>query len=222
MREEIKKGFKLARYGDGRTVSVIMAVVFLVLGTLIELFPVEAMRMMPVDAGCILLLCVEMFLPQLTLSVAIAQMAQVSPCKRAIQTRYVAEMHVVGMLVMDVWIVLMRLVSAVWRKDWSMLSGESLLFIGIWTFILLCFNGICYKVFFLSMILLYVLMFSMGFLVAVGKIVFPPVSIHPLVAILTVVVLAVLGGCIQYGIARLLYKFPLSKAVFAMSAPKEM
>ena len=47
----------------------------------------------------------------------------------------------------------------------------------------------------------------------------PKGFIHPLVAIVADIVLV---GVIQYGLMKLFYKFPLSKAAFGAAAKREM
>lgn len=50
----------------------------------------------------------------------------------------------------------------------------------------------------------------------------PKGFIHPLVAIVADIVLVLTGGVIQYGLMKLFYKFPLSKAVFGAAIKREM
>lgn len=51
---------------------------------------------------------------------------------------------------------------------------------------------------------------------------FYPKGIHPLVAIVADIVLVLTGGVIQYGLMKLFYKFPLSKAAFGAAAKRGM
>ena len=50
----------------------------------------------------------------------------------------------------------------------------------------------------------------------------PKGFIHPLVAIVADIVLVLTGGVIQYGLMKLFYKFPLSKAAFGAAAKRGM
>lgn len=50
----------------------------------------------------------------------------------------------------------------------------------------------------------------------------PKGFIHPLVDIVADIVLVLTGGVIQYGLMKLFYKFPLSKAAFGAAAKRGM
>ena len=68
-----------------------------------------------------------------------------------------------------------------------------------------------------------IFMFGAGMLLKIGLHFFIPKGfIHPLVAIVADIVLVLTGGVIQYGLMKLFYKFPLSKAAFGAAAKREM
>ena len=94
---------------------------------------------------------------------------------------------------------------------------------GMWAFVILLFTGVCYKFFVVSMIVIYIFMFGAGMLLKIGLHFFIPKRfIHPLVAIVADIVLVLTGGVIQYGLMKLFYKFPLSKAAFGAAIKQEM
>lgn len=94
---------------------------------------------------------------------------------------------------------------------------------GMWAFVILLFTGVCYKFFVVSMIVMYIFMFGVGMPLEIGLHFFIPKGfIHPLVAIVADIVLVLTGGVIQYGLMKLFYKFPLSKAVFGTAAKRGM
>lgn len=94
---------------------------------------------------------------------------------------------------------------------------------GMWAFVILLFTGVCYKFFVVSMIVIYIFMFGAGMLLKTGLHFFIPKGfIHPLVAIVADIVLVLTGGVIQYGLMKLFYKFPLSKAVSGAAAKRGM
>ena len=55
-----------------------------------------------------------------------------------------------------------------------------------------------------------------------GAFFIPKGFIHPLVAIVEDIALILIGGVIQYGLMRLFYKYPLSKAAFGAAIRREM
>ena len=94
---------------------------------------------------------------------------------------------------------------------------------GMWAFVILLFTGVCYKFFVVSMIVIYIFMGGAGRLLKIGLHFFIPKGfIHPLVAIVADIVLVLTGGVIQYGLMKLFYKFPLSKAAFGAAIKREM
>lgn len=102
-------------------------------------------------------------------------------------------------------------------------QGVKLLMTGMLAFVILLFTGICYKFFVVSMIVMYIFMFGAGMLLEIGLHFFIPKGfIHPLVAIVADIVLVLTGGVIQYGLMKLFYKFPLSKAAFGAAAKRGM
>lgn len=93
---------------------------------------------------------------------------------------------------------------------------------GMWAFVVLFFTGVCYKFFVVSMIIMYILVIGAGLLVGILQFLIPKGFIHPLVAIVADIVLVLTGGVIQYGLMKLFYKFPLSKAAFGATAKRGM
>ena len=97
--------------------------------------------------------------------------------------------------------------------------GWQLLQIGIWMSFLMIFNGVCYKFFIISLIIMYSLMFGLGMSAGMasfgkGGMMSGMVQIHPVLAVVLDIGLILLGALAEYGIASLFYKFPLSKSAF--------
>lgn len=81
------------------------------------------------------------------------------------------------------------------------------------------FNGVCYKFFIISVIIMYILMFGLGMTAGIatfgkGGMMSGLVHIHPGLAVVLDIGLILLGALAEYGITSLFYKFPLSKATF--------
>ena len=86
-------------------------------------------------------------------------------------------------------------------------------------FFLMIFNGICYKFFIISLIIMYILMFGLGMTAGTatfgkGGLMSGMMHIHPILAVVLDIGLILMGALAEYGIASLFYKFPLSKAAF--------
>ena len=121
------------------------------------------------------------------------------------------------------WSIFLQVISCVISGKNFADQGVKLLMTGMLAFVILLFTGICYKFFVVSMIVMYIFMFGAGMLLKIGLLFFIPKGfIHPLVAIVADIVLVLTGGVIQYGLMKLFYKFPLSKAACGAAIKREM
>ena len=121
------------------------------------------------------------------------------------------------------WSIFLQVISCVISGKNFADQGVKLLMTGMWAFVILLFTGVCYKFFVVSMIVMYIFMFGVGMPLKIGLHFFVPKGfIHPLVAIVADIVLVLTGGVIQYGLMKLFYKFPLSKAAFGAAIKREM
>ena len=121
------------------------------------------------------------------------------------------------------WSIFLQVISCVISGKNFADQGVKLLMTGMWAFVILLFTGVCYKFFVVSLIVIYIFMFGAGMLLKIGLHFFIPKGfIHPLVAIVADIVLVLTGGVIQYGLMKLFYKFPLSKAAFGAAIKREM
>lgn len=121
------------------------------------------------------------------------------------------------------WSIFLQVISCMISGKNFADQGVKLLMTGMWAFVILLFTGVCYKFFVVSMIVMYIFMFGAGMLLEIGLHFFIPKGfIHPLVAIVADIVLVLTGGVIQYGLMKLFYKFPLSKAAFGAAAKRKM
>lgn len=117
------------------------------------------------------------------------------------------------------WSIFLQVISCMISGKNFADQGVKLLMTGMWAFVILLFTGVCYKFFVVSMIVMYIFMFGVGMPLEIGLHFFIPKGfIHPLVAIVADIVLVLTGGVIQYGLMKLFYKFPLSKAAFGAAA----
>ncbi len=222
MKEQLSKGWKLRGYGLGVKTQRAFCIIFLIAGTLLKLFPLET-EYMAIDVGAVFLFCSAMFPAQMVMSLDMSQMVQASPYKKKLQTSIPAKMTTVGILIMFGWSMFLQVISCMISGKNFADQGVKLLMTGMWAFVILLFTGICYKFFVVSMIVMYIFIFGAGMLLEIGLHFFVPKGfIHPLVAIVEDIALILIGGVIQYGLMRLFYKYPLSKAAFGAAIRREM
>lgn len=222
MKEQLSKGWKLRGYGLGVKTQRAFCIIFLIVGTLFKLSPLET-EYMGIDVGAVFLFCSAMFPAQLVMSLDMSQMVQASPYKKKLQISIPAKMTTAGVMIMLGWSIFLQVISCMISGKNFADQGVKLLMTGMWAFVILLFTGVCYKFFVVSMIVMYIFMFGVGMPLEIGLRFFIPKGfIHPLVAIVADIVLVLTGGVIQYGLMKLFYKFPLSKAVFGAAAKRGM
>lgn len=222
MKEQLSKGWKLRGYGLGVKTQRAFCIIFLIVGTLFKLSPLET-EYMGIDVGAVFLFCSAMFPAQLVMSLDMSQMVQASPYKKKLQISIPAKMTTAGVMIMLGWSIFLQVISCVISGKNFADQGVKLLMTGMWAFVILLFTGVCYKFFVVSRIVMYIFMFGVGMPLEIGLRFFIPKGfIHPLVAIVADIVLVLTGGVIQYGLMKLFYKFPLSKAVFGAAAKRGM
>lgn len=222
MKEQLSKGWKLRGYGLGVKTQRAFCIIFLIVGTLFKLSPLET-EYMGIDVGAVFLFCSAMFPAQLVMSLDMSQMVQASPYKKKLQISIPAKMTTAGVMIMLGWSIFLQVISCMISGKNFADQGVKLLMTGMWAFVILLFTGVCYKFFVVSMIVMYIFMFGVGMLLEIGLHFFIPKGfIHPLVAIVADIVLVLTGGVIQYGLMKLFYKFPLSKAAFGAAAKRGM
>ena len=99
MKEQLSKGWKLRGYGLGVKTQRAFCIIFLIVGTLFKLSPLET-EYMGIDVGAVFLFCSAMFPAQLVMSLDMSQMVQASPYKKKLQTSIPAKMTTAGILIM--------------------------------------------------------------------------------------------------------------------------
>lgn len=215
MKQEFSKIKKLLKFGIGVKSQIVFSVIFLVAGSLMEIFPVFGSEYMGIDVGAIFLLCSVMFPAQLIMSLGMSQWVQASPYKKKFQTSIPAKMTTFGNVIMFAWSVLLQVISTAMHGKTLADAANHLLLIGIWAFLILIFTGVCYKFFLLSMVVLYAITFLIGMFGGIGmRFLVPQGFFHPVAVIVIDLALILLGGLIQYGISMALYHVPLSKIAF--------
>ena len=222
MKEQLSKGWKLRGYGLGAKTQRAFCIIFLIVGTLFKLSPLET-EYMGIDVGAVFLFSSAMFPAQLVMSLNMSQMVPASPYTKRLQTSIPAKRTTAGVMIMLGWSIFLQVISCMISGKNFADQGVKLLMTGMWAFVILLFTGVCYKFFVVSMIVMYIFIFGAGMPLEIGLHFFIPKGfIHPLVAIVADIVLVLTGGVIQYGLMKLFYKFPLSKAAFGAAAKRGM
>ena len=206
MKKKISDLFCLMKCGLSFKSQVAFGILFLILGSVWEVFPILGEVNM-IDMGSVFLFCAVMFPTQMLISY-----------KKALQTSIPAKISACGGLLMLAWATLLKGIAYA-TGNISGNLGWQLLQIGIWMFFLMIFNGVCYKFFIISLIIMYSLMFGLGMSAGMasfgkGGMMSGMVQIHPVLAVVLDIGLILLGALAEYGIASLFYKFPLSKSAF--------
>ena len=208
MKKKISDLFCLMKCGLSFKSQVAFGILFLILGSVWEVFPILGEVNM-IDMGSVFLFCAVMFPTQMLISLDISEM---------VQTSIPAKISACGGLLMLAWATLLKGIAYA-TGNISGNLGWQLLQIGIWMFFLMIFNGVCYKFFIISLIIMYSLMFGLGMSAGMasfgkGGMMSGMVQIHPVLAVVLDIGLILLGALAEYGIASLFYKFPLSKSAF--------
>ena len=217
MKKKISDLFCLMKCGLSFKSQVAFGILFLILGSVWEVFPILGEVNM-IDMGSVFLFCAVMFPTQMLISLDMSEMVQTSPYKKALQTSIPAKISACGGVLVLAWATLLKgIVYATGNISGNL--GWQLLQIGIWMFLLMIFNGVCYKFFIISLIIMYILMFGLGMSAGMasfgkGGMMSGMVQIHPILAVVLDIGLILLGALAEYGIASLFYKFPLSKSAF--------
>ena len=95
MKKKISDLFCLMKCGLSFKSQVAFGILFLILGSVWEVFPILGEVNM-IDMGSVFLFCAVMFPTQMLISLDISEMAQTSPYKKALQTSIPAKISACG------------------------------------------------------------------------------------------------------------------------------
>lgn len=208
MINELKLGVKLLKYTYGIKSSLLGSVLLLAGGIFYSLLPEEQSRMW---LASYMILVITMFPVQLLYSLGVSNMVQASPCKRKLQTSTIVILNVSVILVLLLAILSIKGAQlAMGLRTEGYVSFE-LLLDAVLIFLLLLYNGFAYKFFMVATVTFCVMMVivSGGAALGMGMGILQDVKLWMAVAILFLAILA--GAALQYLVACLLYRKPLSK-----------
>lgn len=208
MMESIKMAVKLFRYGWAVKTNVLMALVFFLFGIVLALFSGETRGVM----SSYMLLAVAGFPSQVVGSLNVANMVQASPWKRRMQTSVLALTNGICTLIMYLLILGIKAVQIYVNPDAVADIVFELLMIAVLLLIVMLYYGASFKMMYPATVLfliIFIVVFSGGqmsyFMGAFAGV--------PLwVAVCSGFGAILAGTVLEYGLMRLLYKRPLSKA----------
>lgn len=209
MIRQIKIGLKLLRYSHGVRLSISIAAVLVMFAMAIEFVPVfKYSRIL----GDYLILANGMWLIQLLYSINFASLVQTSRWKKKLQTSVPAIVGFSGYALSYLFIIIIKLpgfvgADAGQRADISaMLFMDAVIGAGM-----MIYSGMAYKFFIPSTIIFFVMFYRWYYSTGSGMSNMPQIDLPVWEAAGAGYLILVAGAMLQYGMTRLLYRFPLDK-----------
>lgn len=224
MKKEFVKAMKILRYSISVKMNILCAILFSVVGLFTDVMQCIGMQSYGSDGnligeiglGAFLFLCAGMFPAQMLISLDVCNLTQTSPYKRKYQTSMPSIFNG-GFLALCYTILVVERVI-VWSITKNAEVFNNLLVIGISAAVVILYCMFVYKFFVLSIIILYMLMFTGGIVIGIVSRVVDgialPLSTSPVLAVILSYVLILIATIAHYVMTRLLYKYPLSKYAF--------
>lgn len=208
MTANLKMGFRLMRYAFGIKMNMVLVIVLAVCGLLFDFLTHGT-----VFIGMFLLSAFSMSPVQLLYSICISNAAGASPWRKRMQTAMPALLtFFINIIVFTVMIIIKMVEAWLFPEDfaaiWGCLVGVAMLqvLVGI-------YNGVGYKYFALSLVVMYVAVFVVNFgvsqIIREGWGMFA--SLSPAVSIVFIYGSLLVAAVLQYVVSLALYKRPLSK-----------
>lgn len=168
--------------------------------------------------GAIMLVIVAMYPAQMIYSICGSQLAQSSPCKKAMMTSLPTVITFSSGMLAYLLVIVIEVIRAIRNPETAERCAGLILLIGMMLMFLNIYIGIAFKYFVVSMIMMIGIMSGgyyycyRGIAVGVRTMVLPWLTgISMPIAIAAGLCFAVLGSLLQYGISLLLYKRPISR-----------
>lgn len=220
MKKDLVKAFKLLPYGLSVKSTVVLFVLFLVLGIVQTVLAPIGINGSYFNTGAVFIFAAMMFPGQLLLSGDVASFVQTSPYKKKIQVQMQTNLELVASLVGITIIVIIYGVHMAMRPENTVELMKGLLFSGMAMLFIETINTLLYKYFILSLIVIYVLTFTYMMLPIAGiRTMNGPVITYiantPALAIVVCYVLGIIGAVGNYLVSSLFYKKEFSKMAYA-------
>lgn len=212
MINKIKTGIMLCRYGFSFKSNVAGALIFMILGIVMQGFQGNTMSFL----GSVYIVLSVVFMYQLICSVSISTMVQTSGYKKQLQTLIPTMTCVPFMMIMYTVSVVMYLFMKTGNEQYAV---ENLLMTAIFVFIMQVYTGVAYKYFVVSMcvmmVTIYAFMFNSDRIMEKLMSILSSLSLNSFGAVIVIGYVAiVVGGVLEYLLSCLFYKKPLSKMAF--------
>ncbi len=223
MISDLKLGFKMMKYGHSAKLSFVASILMVVFGLLLSTVGITAESSF---LGGYFIMLAALLLMQLLATVNAANLVQVSPAKKKLQTRIPALFSVVLMLAGYLFSVIIAGVVVCTRPERAGNVNNYMIITAIIMGVIMMYYGACYKYFVVSTVL-FLVVFLAGTPLINGslQLVFMPFTDSRanfgLAALIGLAVI-LLGGLLQYLISLALYKAPISKLALGATLRKQM
>lgn len=223
MISDLKLGFKMMKYGHSAKLSFVASILMVVFGLLLS-----AVGIMTDNSffGGYFIMLAALFLMQLLATVNAANLVQVSPAKKKLQTRIPALFSAALMLAGYLFSVIIAGVVVCTRSEYAGNVNNYMITTAIIMAVIMMYYGACYKYFVVSTVLFFVVFLTSAPLINGDlQFVFTPFSDSRanfgLAALIGMAVI-LLGGLLQYLISLALYKAPISRWALGATLRKQM
>lgn len=212
MINKIKTGIMLCRYGFSFKSNVAGALIFMVLGIVMQINMINGMSFL----GSMYIVLSAVFMYQLICSVTISTMIQTSGYKKQLQTLIPTITSVPFMMLMYTVCVIMYYFMKSGSEEYAI---RNLLLTAIFVFFMEIYTGTAYKYFVVSMgvmlVSIYAFMFNSDRIMEKLMTVLSSLSLNSFGAVIVIGYVAIIvGGVLEYLLSCLFYKKPLSKMAF--------
>lgn len=214
-----KMGFQSLKYAYGRLSNTIMMVIFFLMGILFY-----AMGPMLNNAffGGFMIMCAALMPTQMIYSLSVSNLVQASPAKKKMQTSVPAVFTTGSMMAVYLVNILIHAVVSALSPETDYDAGGAMVMQALTALTLMAYLGVAYKYFMASLVMFFVVYFSVytgGFAAGV---LFEAVNIPFALAAVLGFALIAAGRAAQYWVSLLVYKAPMSKMAQTASLRKEL
>lgn len=218
MINKIKTGIMLCRYGFSFKSNVAGALIFMVLGIVMQINMINGMSFL----GSMYIVLSAVFMYQLICSVTISTMIQTSGYKKQLQTLIPTITSVPFMMLMYTVCVIMYYFMKSGSEEYAI---KNLLLTAIFVFFMEIYTGTAYKYFVVSLgvmlVSIYAFMFNSDRIMEMLMTVLSSLSLNSFGAVIVIGYVAIIvGGVLEYLLSCLFYKKPLSKLAFGAALKK--
>lgn len=218
MINKIKTGIMLCRYGFSFKSNVAGALIFMVLGIVMQTNMINGMSFL----GSMYIVLSAVFMYQLICSVTISTMIQTSGYKKQLQTLIPTITSVTFMMLMYTVCVIMYYFMKSGSEEYAI---KNLLLTAIFVFFMEIYTGTAYKYFVVSLgvmlVSIYAFMFNSDRIMEKLMTVLSSLSLNSFGAVIVIGYVAIIvGGVLEYLLSCLFYKKPLSKLAFGAALKK--